>query len=307
MQEKRTTNYSDEVSISEIINILLKKKTFIFVLTSFAAIGSVMYSLFLTNIYTSSALLTPSQQTESMASALGSYSALAGMAGINLASPGENKSLEALERIKSLDFFSNHFIPNINLQDIFAVESWDAQSNTLTYNEKIFDSSKNNWIRKVNFPLKTIPSNQEAYERYTNILSINEDKKTGFIIVSISHPSPYIAKEWTDIIIFNINESMREVDKIESINAIDFLKARLKTTKLSELRDALSRLLENQMQILMMASASEGYVFKVINSPAVPEKKSEPSRALICILGTFLGFIFSVFYSIFTFFYSKEV
>ena len=39
----------------------------------------------------------------------------------------------------------------------------------------------------------------------------------------------------------------------------------------------------------MMASATESYIFKVINSPAVPEKKSAPSRALICLLVTFFG------------------
>ena len=72
-----------------------------------------------------------------------------------------------------------------------------------------------------------MPSDQEAYEKYKNILSINDDKKTGFVSVSISHPSPYIAKEWTDIIIFNINESMREVDKRDSLNSINFLNQQL--------------------------------------------------------------------------------
>jgi len=306
MQEERNINYSDEVSISQIISIILKKKTFILVFTAIAAIGSVFYSLSLRNIYTSSAILATSQESESISSALASYSALVDMAGINLSSPVENRSYEALERIKSLDFFSYYFLPNINLQDIFAVDSWDQKSNTLKYNEKLFDSSKNNWIRKVNFPLQKIPSNQEAYEHYKNILSINEDKKTGFVKLSISHPSPYIAKEWTDIIILQINESMKEIDKKESINSINFIEEQLETTKLAELRNALSKMLEKQIQVLMLTSASEGYVFKVISSPVAPERKSKPSRALICILGTFFGFIFSTFYSIFTFFYYKK-
>ena len=52
----------------------------------------------------------------------GSYSAIAGMAGINLSSGTENKSLEAIERIKSLDFFANYFLPSIKLEDIYAVQ-----------------------------------------------------------------------------------------------------------------------------------------------------------------------------------------
>ena len=39
----------------------------------------------------------------------------------------------------------------------------------------------------------------------------------------------------------------------------------------------------------MLASANEDYVFKIIDSPLIPEEKSKPSRALICIFGTILG------------------
>ena len=39
----------------------------------------------------------------------------------------------------------------------------------------------------------------------------------------------------------------------------------------------------------MLAAASEEYVFQIIDPPVAPELKSEPSRALICILGVLLG------------------
>ena len=48
------------------------------------------------------------------------------------------------------------------------------------------------------------------------------------------------------------------------------------------------------MQILMLASSNEAYVFKAIDSPFVPEKKSSPRRALICIIGTLIGAILSL-------------
>ena len=111
MQRSTNSQNDNEVSIIEIVNILLNKKIFILVTTLIAGIFSVFLSLSLTNIYTSSALLAPAQQNESMTAALGgSYSAIAGMAGINLSSGTENKSLEAIERIKSLDFFANYFL-----------------------------------------------------------------------------------------------------------------------------------------------------------------------------------------------------
>ena len=72
------------------------------------------------------------------------------------------------------------------MEDIYAVQGWDSESNKLIYNKKIFDSEQEKWIRKVNFPSTSMPSDQEAYEKYKNILSINDDKKTGFVSVSIT-------------------------------------------------------------------------------------------------------------------------
>ena len=297
--------FDDEYSLNEIFSAILKRKILILLVSISAALGSVFYALSLSDIYTSSATLSPVDNSGSMSSMLGSYSSLAGLAGINVGG-NSSKSEEAIERIKSLDFFSNHFIPNIKLEDLSAVEDWDSENNSVIYNEKVFNETEKKWIRKVSFPLKTVPSNQEAYEEYQKILSIYESKKTGFIVISVSHPSPYIAKEWTEIIIYNINESMREIDREESLNSIDFVTKLMETTKLSEIRDALARLVENQMQTLMMASASEGYVFNVINAPVVQEKKSAPSRALICILGTLFGLVIGIFISLFLHFFRKE-
>ena len=66
-------------------------------------------------------------------------------------------------------------------------------------------------------------------------------------------------------------------------------------TSLAEIRNALSDLIKQQTQTLMLVEANENYIFKVIEPPYVPEMKSGPSRALICILGTLLGSILSIF------------
>ena len=49
------------------------------------------------------------------------------------------------------------------------------------------------------------------------------------------------------------------------------------------------------MQTLMLASSNEAYVFKTLDSQISQEYRSEPNRALICILGSLLGFMISVF------------
>jgi hypothetical protein len=176
-----------------------------------------------------------------------------------------------------------------------AVKEWKPDGDIIVYHENEFDSIKGTWLRDVSYPKKIIPSSQEAYEeKYKEILKISANKNTGFISLSIEHESPLIAKKWLDIIIFNINESMRIRDRLDAQNSINFLNESSGSTNIQSIRNVLSALLETQMQTLMLASANEAYVFKVIESPIAPEKKSGPARAVICILGTIFGGFVSI-------------
>ena len=109
-QIKNNINHEDEIDLRDLLKTIWRKKLLISFITSLAAIFSVLYSLYLPNIYTSRALLAPTDETQSLTSKLGSFSAIAGIAGVSLPSGSANKSQEAIQRILSLDFFSNHFL-----------------------------------------------------------------------------------------------------------------------------------------------------------------------------------------------------
>lgn len=290
MNEKHSQSHlDDEIDVREIILLLWKKKYAILGLTSIFAISSVIYALSLQNIYTSSTILVPTDQQESLNTKLSSYKNLAGLAGVKLPSSGENKSREAVARILSFKFFSERFIPNIKLENLMAVQEWVAEENKLIYSESDFDVKQNKWIRKVDYPLQTMPSNQESYEKYREIIDLNIDDDTGFVFISINHVSPHIAKKWLDIIIFNINSNMRELDKQKAQNSINFLNQSSKTTNIQSIKEAIAALLEEQMQTLMLASSNEDYIFKVIEAPIAPEIKTSPIRSIICIVITLIG------------------
>ena len=53
-------------------------------------------------------------------------------------------------------------------------------------------------------------------------------------------------------------------------------------------------IIEQQTKNKMVAEASPEYAFVAVSPSMVPEEKSQPQRALICILGTLLGGILSV-------------
>lgn len=299
------TDIKNDIELKEIIQAILQRKLPVTILTTLISLIGILYSLSLPNIYISSAQLTPTNNEDSLSNKLSGYSSLAGIAGFNIPIETGNKSLEAIERIKSYDFFEKNFLPFIKLEDLFAAKDWSRKDNIIIYDTDLFNSSENKWVRKADYPMESKPSNQEAFVKYKESLKIYEDKKTSFVVVSFEHVSPNIAKNWLNIIIKNINKLMKNLDKLQAQNSIDFLNESLTQTSLAEVKVAISQLLESQVQILMLAEASQDYVFKIIESPIAPEKKSKPSRGIICIIATFIGFILSIIISLIHHYYKK--
>ena len=69
----------------------------------------------------------------------------------------------------------------------------------------------------------------------------------------------------------------------------------MKNVSLVSLEALFANLIEEQTKTKMLANVSPDYVFRLIDAPIVPEDKFKPSRARICIIGAFLGFVFSLF------------
>ena len=97
------------------------------------------------------------------------------------------------------------------------------------------------------------------------------------------------------MIINEVNSFYRQKDKIESEKAVSYLNQQISMTGLSEIKEALAQLLQEETKKLTLIEANQYYVFDYIDPPAVMEKKSEPKRALICILSALLGGMLSIF------------
>ena len=76
------------------------------------------------------------------------------------------------------------------------------------------------------------------------------------------------------------------------------MEEQLKQTSVAEIRELLAGLLRSHMESRMIATVERNYVFSVIDPPTVPEHKSEPERAVICVLGTLLGAMMGVIFSL---------
>ena len=91
------------------------------------------------------------------------------------------------------------------------------------------------------------------------------------------------------MIVHHASEDLRLTDIREAEDSIRFLETQREKTRIVSLDEMFAQLIEEQIKTIMLANVSKEYVFDVIDPPIEPEVKSKPSRAVICVLGTFFG------------------
>ena len=281
---------NEEIDLIQLIQVLMSGKWMILSITTIASILVVIYSLSLPNIYKSEALLSPVTSQKGLAGAVQNFSGLASLAGINLPSEGTDSNAgKALEKVSSLSFFQEQILPNIFVPDLLAVESWSRGENLINYDNEIYDSVTGSWTRDVEPYQSPEPSVQESFRAFGEHIGISKDLKTGFIKLSVKHQSPYVAQAWAELIILKINAFYKDKDKEEAEASVRYLNTQIAQTSYAEIREVISQLLQQQTQKLTLIEANDYYVFEYIDPPAVMERKAEPMRAMICIIGAILG------------------
>lgn len=287
----------DEIDLRELLSVIWQGKWLIIAITAVFAIGSVVFAIMQPNTYKSEALLAPASEEQGggLSALAGQFGGLASMAGINLGSGGGvHKTQMAIEVVKSRKFTSEFILKHQILADLMAAEKWDMKTGSLVYDSELFDVEKQQWLREVKAPFKPEPSMQEAYKEFSKLVSINTDKETGMIKVAIEHLSPLVAQQWVKWLVEDINLEMKQRDVTEAKRSTAFLEKQITLTNVADIRTILYQLIEEQTKTIMFAEVREEYVFKTIDPALVPEEKSGPLRALICVLGTMLGGMLSV-------------
>lgn len=287
----------DEIDLRELFSVIWQGKWLIIAITVLFAIASVVFAIMQPNIYKSEALLAPAaeEQGGGLSALASQFGGLASLAGVNLGGKGgTDKTQLAIEVLKSRQFTSDFIQKHNILVDLMAVKKWDRDTDKLIYDEDAYSEATNTWVREVEPPFKPEPSMQEAYKEFSKIFSVNTDKETGMVTLSIDHVSPSVAKQWVTWLIEDINKVMKERDVSEANRSSEFLNKQITLTNVADIKTILYKLVEEQAKTIMFAEVRDEYVFKTIDPALVPEEKAKPKRALICILGTMLGGMFGV-------------
>lgn len=293
----QTASTNDEIDLRELWKIIWVGKWAIIVTTALFAVASVFYALSLPNIYKSEALLAPSEENSGggLAGKMGQLGSLASLAGVNLGDGGADKTALALEVLKSREFIS-YFIEKRNLLiPLMAAKGWDREKDELIIDSDVYDPKTGTWVRTVSPPKYPEPSMQEAYKVFLEYFSVSQEKETAFVSLGFEFYSPSVSKQWVDWLVEDINLKLKARDVAEAERSIKYLTDQLEKTSIADMQSIFYELIEEQTKTVMFAEVRDEYVFKTIDAAVVPELKSKPKRALICILGVILGGIFGLF------------
>jgi len=222
-----------------------------------------LYSLTLPNMYRAEILLASSQSSGQSPST--AQSGLAALAGINLSSGTDEKTLIAIETLKSRKFISEFLLRHEALPALMAPISWDPEKDILEVGE--YDGSI-----------------QEATKAFLDIFFVGKlSERTPFVLMTITHISPTQARDWLESMVADLNKSLsqREVTEVES--SINYLQEQINKTNVSDLKQLFYSLIQAQTSKGMLAEARPEYAFRVIDPAIAPELKHSPQRLFIVI------------------------
>ena len=262
------------VGLAELLDVLWRGKWQIFFVALGFCISGATYSLLATPLYRSEVILALNSPDDQMALPAG-LGGLAGLAGFSLGAPRD--SAQAIATLRSRVFVEDFILDNDLLPVLFA-DDWDA--------------TDGNWLTK---DLSEQPTIWDGVNYFVEeIRTVSEDAETGLITLTIDWQDPAIAKSWADELVVRINERLRARDLGDSERRLTYLNSQLGKASLVELRQAISSLIEDQVETMMLAQAETEYAFRIIDPPRIPDEPFHPRLLLITVLAVFVGGMFGI-------------
>lgn len=238
------------------------------------AVSAAVYSLLATERYRAEVLLAPVVESgTNPASRLGG---LASLAGISLQTGGNTaESLALLESKK----FTEDFIQEKQLLPILFEDEWDPVENAWKTDDK-----------------EEQPDLRDGTKYFSErVRSVTKDAETGFVTLSIEWTDPVLARDWAMDLVRRINVVTREEHIRQVQQKLDYLNGQLASANLLELRQAVAKVIEEQISAMMMAQAQTEYAFKIIDPATLPKNRVWPQPMLIIIAATAFGALVGVF------------
>lgn len=287
-----------DIDIKELSILFWQKKSLIFWSTAFFFIISIAVALLLPHLYESSATLKiiPSSSQSNTASNSSMGNKIGGAASVFLGGGSASVDYVLAEKtIFSRDFFKHLISFDGVLAKLKHFDYYDPKLKKLIFSEDVYDPKESRWLITYNAENQEDLTYLEAYRTYKSLISISWQKdESEFMSISVTHASPYFAKEFLSLIIQETNSLVRERKYKETEQSLKFLNDQLIDTPIAEVKASINQIIRNQLNAQMIASVRKNYLLSPLDTPYIPDERSSPRRTLIVILSTFLGLCISL-------------
>jgi len=276
-QTAATTPAADNaLDLDAFLRILKSRWKLITVVTLiFLGLG-IAQSLTAPKIYQAEVVLLPAKKQASLSSSLGQLSGLSSMASVAGVSLPSADAGEPLAFLKSKDFVRAFIVDNDLLPVLYA-KRWDAAN----HRWKNPDATKQPDIR----------DGVSYFDRAVRV--VLEDKKTGLVTLTIKWKDSQVAADWANLLVKRLNDRMRQRAIAESGRSVSYLQQEIAATNVVSLQQSIGRVLESEMQKLLLAQANEEFAFKVVDTAYPAKRPSNPSTVLVGLCAGLLGFSLS--------------
>ena len=260
-----------EFSIKDIFMAIWSNRFLIIIFPLLVGSITALYNLTLSDEYRAEILLaTAESKAQGPSIAQGG---LAAMAGISLPSGTDDKTLIAIETVKSKKFISEFLIRHEALPALMAPISWNSTEDILEVGEYH-------------------GSIQQATEQWKRIFTVEKlSKVEPFVLMTITHISPTQARDWLVYIVEDLNKILSQRDVAEVKESIKYLEEQISNTNVSDLKQLFYGMIESQTSKAMLAEVRSEYAFRVIDPAIAPELKHSPHRAVITLQSVIYSFI----------------
>ncbi len=221
--------------------------------------------------YRTSVVLTPAGES-AQAGVLGGIGSglggLAALAGVSLGAGGDRT--QALEVLRSRQLARSFIEKNQLLPALFPPD------------------------RRSLFGKPGTQSLEDAVRLFSQrVIQIQEDRRTGVVVVSVSWHDPQLAAAWANDFVSLADETLRQRAVMDAKRGREYLERELARTQIVELRQAAAGLIENSLKSEMIASTRQDFAFGVAD-PAVapdPDDTVRPKKKLLAVSGGIAGMV----------------
>jgi uncharacterized protein involved in exopolysaccharide biosynthesis len=234
--------------------------------------GGTAYAFLGVKWYRAEVLLSP-QRDNGRGRLLSQFGGLASLAGVDLVG---GKDVEPVAVLRSRSF-ARQFIVEEGLMPVLLADSWDAQ------------------LRSWKGPQDRWPDERDAVKVFDEeVRHVIEDKKTGLVTLAIEWTDPVAAARWANSLAQRLNAQMRRQAIEEAETNVRFLRSEIAATPVSPLQQSASRLLELELEKLMLARGKTEFAVRVVDPATVPKKPSRPQKTVVIPVSLLLGLLVSL-------------